>query len=107
MFLKFDDWLIVSGINLAQVWLEFPNILLIEYLYERSKKKVTHDIEKLKARCIEILAYWTGGVDVERCRLDAMPIGLPLAGCHSLEGGRAPGTARPRPGGDGPSILLF
>lgn len=73
----------------------------------KKQEKVDDHTEESKARCTEDLANCTGRADVERCRLDAMPIGLSLAGCHSLEGSRAPGTARRRPRADGPSILLF
>ena len=44
---------------------------------------------------------------MECCRLDAMPISLPLAGYHPLEVGCAPGTTGDRSRADGPSILLF
>ena len=76
-------------------------------LVGKKQEKVDDHIEKSKARCIEALADRTGRADVERCRLDAMPIGLSLAGYHSLEGSRAPGTVRHRPRADGPSTLLF
>jgi hypothetical protein len=76
-------------------------------LHERSKKKVSYDVEKLKACRIENLAYCSGRVDVEFCWLDPVPISLPLAGCRSLEVDRPPGTAGRRPRSDSLSILLF
>jgi len=48
-------------------------------------KTVSDDVKKLKTGCTENLAFCTRRADVECRRLDAMPISLPLAGCHSVE----------------------
>ena len=76
-------------------------------ILHHSVLKGNHDIEKSKARSIENLAYCGGRVDVELGWPDVMPIGLSLAGRHSLGVGCSPGTFGHRPRAGGASILLF